>query len=88
MSGRRVVQRSRGGGGRMTSVMAVAMLGAVELVIIVVLVVVPILSEGSVPIWNMTLCAILLPAVSVVFMVMSFVKIDGKWQWRWGRARG
>ena len=86
MSDRRTVQRSRGGAGRMTSVMAVAMLGAVELAIIVVLVVVPILTEGSVPVWNMVLCAILLPTVSTVFMVMSFVKIDGKWQWRWGRA--
>lgn len=86
-SDRRTVRRS-GGGGRMTGVMAVAMLGAAELAIIVVLVVVPILTEGSVPIWNMTLCAILLPTVSTVFMVMSFVKIDGKWQWRWGRAGG
>ncbi len=75
-------------GARMTLVKAVALLAAAELAIIVVLVVVPILTEGSVPIWNMTLCAILLPAVSVVFMVASFVKVDGKWQWRWGRAGG
>ncbi len=83
MSDRRTVWRSRGGGARMTSVMAVAMLGAVELVIIVVLVVVPILTQGSVPVWNLVLCAILLPTVSTVFVVMSFVKVDGKWQWRW-----
>ncbi len=88
MSDRRTVQRSRGGGGRMTSVMAVAMLGAVELAIIVVLVVVPILTQGSVPIWNLVACAILLPIASVVFVVMSFVKVDGKWQWRWGRPVG
>ncbi len=83
MSNRRTVRRSRGGGGRMTGVMAIAMLGAVELVIIVVLVVLPILTQGSVPIWNMVLCAILLPTVSVVFFMMSIVKVDGKWQWRW-----
>jgi hypothetical protein len=67
----------------MTGVMAMVMLGVAELVIIAVLIVLPILTQGSVPIWNMVLCAILLPTVSVVFFMMSIVKVDRKWQWRW-----
>ena len=83
MSDRRTVRRSRGGEGRMTGVMAMAMFGVAELVIIAVLIVLPMLTEGTVEVWQIVLCAILLLTVSTVFVVRSFVKVDGKWQWRW-----
>ncbi len=83
MSDRRTVRRSRGGGGRMTGAMAMAMLGVAELVIIAVLIVLPMLTQGSVEVWQIVLCAVLLLTVSTVFVVRSFVKVDGKWQWHW-----
>jgi hypothetical protein len=67
----------------MTGVMAMAMLGVAELVIIAVLIVLPILTEGTVEVWQIVLCAILLLTVSTVFVVRSFVKVDGKSRWRW-----
>ena len=79
MSDRRTVRRSRGGAGRLTSVMAGAMLGAVELAIIAVLVVVPILTQGSVPVWNMVLCAILLPTVLTISMLPKSTTVSRPW---------
>ncbi len=67
----------------MTGAMAMAMLGVAELVIIAVLIVLPMLTRGSVEVWQIVLCAVLLLTVSTVFVVRSFVKVDGKWQWRW-----
>ncbi len=83
MSDRRTVWRSRGGEGRMTGAMAMAMLGVAELVIIAVLIVLPMLTEGTVEVWQIVLCAVLLLSASTVFVVRSFVKVDGKWQWHW-----
>ena len=84
MSDRRTIRRSRDGGGRMTGVMAMALLGAAELVIIGVLIVLPMMSVGSVEVWQIVLCAILLTATSAIFVATCFVKAEGKWRWRWG----
>ena len=67
----------------MTGALAMVMLGVAELAIIAVLIVLPILTQGTVEVWQMVLCAILLLTVSTVFVVVSIVKVDGKWQWRW-----
>ena len=83
MSGRRAVRRARSGEGRMTGATAMAMLGVAELTIIGVLIVLPMLTEGTVEVWQIVLCAVLLLSASTVFVVKSFVKIGGKWQWRW-----
>ncbi len=84
MSHGRTVRRSRSGGSRMTLVKAVAILGAAELAIIAVLIIVPFVIRGAVEIWQIALCAVLLIAASSAFVALSFVKNDGKWQWRWG----
>jgi hypothetical protein len=41
------------------------------------------LSKGAIQTWQIVLCAILLTAASAAFVVLSFIKTDGKWQWRW-----
>ena len=84
MSDGRTVRRSRSGGSRMTLAKAVAILGVVELAIIAVLIIVPFAIRGAVEIWQIALCAALLIAASSAFVSLSFVKNDGKWQWRWG----
>ncbi len=84
MSHGRTVRRSRNGGSRLTPVKAVAILGVVEPAIIAALVFVQFLIRGAVEIWQIALCAVLLTAASAAFVALSFVKNDGKWQWRWG----
>ena len=79
----RTVRRSRNGGPRMTPVKAVAILGVVELAVIASLVFVPFLIRGASEVWQIALSAVLLIAASAVFVALSFVKNDGKWQWRW-----
>jgi hypothetical protein len=82
MSGKRTVNRS-GGSSRATGLLAFAALGVAELVIIAVLIVLPMLTVGSVETWQIVLTVILLTLTSAVFVATSFVRIDGKWQWRW-----
>ena len=80
----RTVRRSRSGRSRMTLAKAVAILGVIELAIIAVLIIVPFAIRGAVEIWQIALSAALLVAASSAFVALSFVKNDGKWQWRWG----
>ncbi|HUS54142.1 MAG TPA: hypothetical protein VMY41_09080 [Thermohalobaculum sp.] len=83
MSNGPTVRRSRGGSSRATGILVVAALGVVELAIIAVLIVLPMLTRGSVEVWQIALCAILLTATSAVFVATCFVRTDGKWRWRW-----
>ena len=83
MNETRTVRRSRGGSSRAKGVLAVAALGVAELAIIGLLIVLPMLNVGSVEVWHIALCAILLTATSAIFVATCFVKADGKWRWRW-----
>ena len=84
MSDDRTVRRSRGSSSRAKGVLAVAALGLAELVIIAVLIVVPMVTKGTVEVWQIALCAILLTTTSAIFVATCFIKTDGKWRWRWG----
>jgi hypothetical protein len=79
----RTVKRSGGGPSRATGLLVVAALVVAELAIIGVLIVLPMLTSGAIQTWQIVLCAILLTAASAAFVVLSFVKTDGKWLWRW-----
>jgi hypothetical protein len=83
MSGKRTVKRSGGDNPRMKGVLAFAVLGVAELAIVGVLIVLPILTVGSIETWQIVLTVILLTLTSAVFVATSLVKADGKWQWRW-----
>ena len=84
MSGNRTVKRSGGDNPRMKGLLAVAALGVAELAIIAVLIVLPMLTVGSIETWQVVLTVILLTVTSAVFVATCFFKADGKWQWRWG----
>ena len=75
----------RGGPGPLGGVLAVAVLGLVELAIIGVLIVLPIMGGEELALWRIVLAAGLLTVSSVAFMAVSFVRDRGKWRWRWAR---
>ena len=73
----------RGRSGPMGQVVAFMILGLAELAIIGVLIVLPILDGAELEMWRIIACAVLLTICSLVFLAVSFVRADGKWQWRW-----
>jgi hypothetical protein len=79
------IRRNRGLSGPMGGIMAVAMLGIVEVAIIGILIAVPVLNGADLEMWRILLCAVLLTLTSCVFLAFSLVKKDGKLRWRWAK---
>ena len=75
----------RGGSGALGLVMAVAVLGLVELAIVGVLIVLPLLDGAELETWRIGACMVLLMLASGVFVAVSLVRVDGKLRWRWTR---
>lgn len=43
----------------------------------------PVLGGTELEMWRIIACVVLLTICSVVFLMVSYVRADGKWRWRW-----